>query len=121
MPDVIHRRIEKNKFGDVLLDELEIGIAAEVRNVVHGAGDKIVEADDLVAARHEQICQMRAEKSGGAGDDGSWLFVFQDVGWLNRYIVHAGRLVKRFNDSTNKRSAFENFTSPPFRAGRRGE
>jgi hypothetical protein len=31
MPDVIHRAFEKNKFGDVLLDEFEIRIAAKVR------------------------------------------------------------------------------------------
>ena len=76
MPDVIHRPFEKNKFGDVLLDELEIRVAAEVRDVVHAAGDKIVNADDLVAARQQQIGQMRAEKAGGAGDDGGGLVSF---------------------------------------------
>ena len=74
MPDVIHRRVEENKFGDVLLDELEIRVAAEVRDVVHAAGDKIVNADDLVAAREQQVGQVRAEKAGGAGDDGGGLF-----------------------------------------------
>ena len=76
MPDVIHRAVEENKFRDVLLDEFEIRVAAEVRDVVHAAGDKIVNADDLVAAREQQVGEVRAEKAGGAGDDGSGLFFF---------------------------------------------
>ena len=35
MPDVIHRRVQENEFGHVLLDELEIRVAAEMRDVVH--------------------------------------------------------------------------------------
>ncbi len=57
---------------NVLLDEFEIGITAEMRNVVHRAGDKIVNADDVMAARQEQIGQMRPEKAGRAGDDRGW-------------------------------------------------
>ena len=45
----------------------------QVRDVVHAAGDEIVDADDLVAARQQQVRQVRAEKAGGAGDDGSGL------------------------------------------------
>ena len=40
------------------------------------AGDEIVNADDLVAARQQQVGQMRPEKAGGAGDDGGGLFLF---------------------------------------------
>ena len=76
VPDVVHRRIKKKKFGDVLLDKFEIGIPAEMRNVVHGTGDKIINADDFMAARQKQIGQMRSKKSGGAGDDGRGLFLF---------------------------------------------
>jgi hypothetical protein len=43
------------------------------------AGDKIVEADDLVAARQKQIGEVRAEKAGGAGDDGGGLFFFNSL------------------------------------------
>ena len=42
------------------------------------AGDEIVDADDLVAARQEQIGQVRAKKTGGAGDDGGGLFFFAE-------------------------------------------
>ena len=67
------RHIQENKFRHVLLDEFEMGIAAEVGDVVHRTGDKIVDGDDLVAAREQQVRQVRAQKSGAAGDDGSGL------------------------------------------------
>ena len=82
MPDVIHRRIEENKFRHVLLDEFEIRVAAQMRDVVHRAGDKIVDANDFVAARQQQVGQMRAEKTGGAGDDGNGWGSFQYVKWF---------------------------------------
>ena len=56
---------------------LKFGLPPRCDDVVHRAGDKIVEADDLVAARQQQVGQVRAEKTGGAGDDGSGLFLFQ--------------------------------------------
>ena len=85
MPDVIHRAVEENKFRHVLLDEFEIRVAAEVRDVVHRAGDKIVEADDFVAARQQQIGQVRTEKAGGTGDDGNGWFFFQGGGFVVKF------------------------------------
>ncbi len=38
------------------------------------AGDKIVNADDLVSARQQQVGEVRAKKAGGPGDDGRGLF-----------------------------------------------
>src|SRR5207249_69107 len=70
VPDVIDGDIEENEFGDVLLDELEVGVAAQVRDVVHAAGDEVIYADDFVAARQQQVGEVGAEKTGGAGDDG---------------------------------------------------
>ena len=37
------------------------------------AGDEIVNADDLVPARQQQIDQVRAQEARGAGDDGGGL------------------------------------------------
>ena len=48
MPDVIHRAFEKDELGHVLLDEPEIFVPAEMVDVIHAAGDKIVQPDDLV-------------------------------------------------------------------------
>jgi len=102
MPDVIHRAFEKKKFRDVLLDKFEVRVAAEMRDVVHAAGDKIVNADDPVTARDQQVGEMRAEETGGTGDDGGGLF-FQGVKWLNGCFVEPSRgrkviqTVHRFN------------------------
>ena len=85
VPDVIHRTVEEDEFRHVLLDEFEVRVAAEVDDVVHRAGDKIVEADDFVAARQKQIRQMRAEESGRAGDHGGGLFLFHE-----RRVVRVG-------------------------------
>ena len=41
MPDVIHRHVQEEELGHILLDELEVGVAAQVRNVVDGAGTKL--------------------------------------------------------------------------------
>ena len=35
------------------------------------AGDEIIDADDLVPLRQEQVGQMRTEKPGGAGNQNS--------------------------------------------------
>jgi hypothetical protein len=76
-PDLSRRSfsVEENKFRDVLLDELEIWIAAQMRNIVHRTGDEIVNADDFVPAGNEQIREMRAKKAGGTGHDGDGLFL----------------------------------------------
>ena len=50
MPDVVHPGIQKDEFRDVLLDELEIRIAAEVRDVVHRARHKVVYTHHLMSA-----------------------------------------------------------------------
>ena len=66
---------------------LKFGLPPRCEMLSTRAGDKIVNADDLVAAREQQIGQVRAEKAGGAGDDGSGLCCFHGDGslqWLNR-------------------------------------
>ena len=73
MPDVIDRAVQEDELGHVLLDEFEIPIAAQVGDVVHAAGDEVVDADDLVAARQQQVGQMGAEEAGRAGDDAGGL------------------------------------------------
>src|SRR6266404_859892 len=69
MPNVIDRTLEKNEFRDVLLNKFEIRVAAQVRDVIDGASDEVVDADDLVPAREQQVGQVGAEKPGGASDD----------------------------------------------------
>src|ERR1051325_6358577 len=67
VPDVIHRAIEKYKFGDILLNEPKVPVASQVRHVVHSARDEIVNGDDFMAPLQQQVHQMRAEKTRTAG------------------------------------------------------
>ena len=60
MPDIIDRYVEENKFRDVLLDEFEIGIAPQVGDVIDRSSDEIVDRNDLVTARDQQITKMGA-------------------------------------------------------------
>ena len=80
MPDVIHRAIEEQKFGDVLLDETEISVAGEVVDVRDAAGDKVINADNLVPALEQQVGEMRTKETGGTGDDGDGLLLFHQMG-----------------------------------------
>ena len=87
MPDVVDLAIQKDEFGDVLLDELEIGVAAQMDDVIDRPGDEIVDADHFMAAGQEEIGQMGAEEAGGTGDDGGGLAFFHseclvNVGWF---------------------------------------
>ena len=49
VPDIIHRAIQKNKLGHILLDEPKAPVASQVRDVVHAASDEIVNDNDFVA------------------------------------------------------------------------
>jgi len=70
VPDVIYGAVEKKELGDILLDETEIPVAGQMVNVRHAAGDKIINADDFVAALEQQVGEVRTKKSGGTGDNG---------------------------------------------------
>jgi hypothetical protein len=51
-----------------------------------------------VAARQQQVGQVRAKKTGGAGDDGNGLFLFQSIKWLNCRVSKVIETIGRFND-----------------------
>src|SRR5882724_11049824 len=73
MPDVMDGHIQKEKLRHVLFDEFKIGIAAQVHNVGHGTGHKVINGNDLVAACEQKIHQMRPEETGATSDDRGWL------------------------------------------------
>ena len=58
VPDVVHRAVQEDELGHILLDEFEIPVAGQVRDVVHAAGDEIINANDAVAAREQQVSEM---------------------------------------------------------------
>ena len=49
---------------------LKFGLPPRCEMLSIAAGDEVVNGDDSVAASEQQISQVRAEKAGGAGDDG---------------------------------------------------
>ena len=77
VPDVLHRLVEKKEFCEILLDEFEVRIAAERRDVAHRAGDEIVNANDLMAARQEQVvrCEPRKPAAPVTTDVGRLFFI----------------------------------------------
>ena len=63
--DFIDLDIERE--GHVVTHELEARVAEQVLDVALGAGEKIIDADDVVAVGDQAIAEMRAEKAGAAG------------------------------------------------------
>ena len=61
MPDVIDGFVKEDEFRDVLLNEAEVLVAAEVGDVVRAAGDEVVEAMTLwpLARRKSVRCEPK--------------------------------------------------------------
>ena len=62
---------------------LKLGLPPRCADVIHRAGDEIVDADDLVPAGQQQINQVRAQETRGAGDDGGGLARAGDCSFLD--------------------------------------
>jgi len=60
--------LEKKRPHDVVPDQLEAGMIAQMRDVLFASGEEIVEAEDVVPAFDQAIAQMAAEKPGPSGD-----------------------------------------------------
>ena len=69
MPDVINRSIKKKELRNVLLDESEITVTGQMRDVIDIASDKIVYGNDLVTPLQEQFDQIGTQEPGPACDD----------------------------------------------------
>ena len=67
MPDPIH--LELDRFGDIVADEFETGMANPARDVGLAPCEVVVETDHLIAALHQPVDQMGAEKAGTASDE----------------------------------------------------
>ena len=48
--------------------ELEARVVEEQRDVRHRAVREVVDADDLVSVRQQELADVRADEAGGAGD-----------------------------------------------------
>jgi len=49
--------------------QLEIGVVEQVGDVVFGAGEEVVDTDDVVAVGEEALAEVAAEEAGAAGDE----------------------------------------------------
>ena len=58
MPDVIHLHVKKQKLRHILLDEPEILVPRQMRDIVHTAGDQIVHRDHPMPAPQKVIHQV---------------------------------------------------------------
>src|SRR5438270_13735390 len=63
MPHVIHRNIEKNELRHILLNEPEVSVASEMRDVIHAPGYEIINPDYFMTALKQIVGQMGAEKA----------------------------------------------------------
>ena len=71
MQDVVHGSVDVDVVGDIVLDELEVGIPRQVRDVGDVAREQVVDADDRVAALQQRLGQVGTDEAGCAGDDDS--------------------------------------------------
>jgi hypothetical protein len=67
--DLIDLDIERERH--VMPDKLEVLVIEQMLDVAAGAGEKIVEADDIGAVVEQALAQMRAQKACATGDQNS--------------------------------------------------
>ncbi len=47
-----------------MVHQLELGVIERAQEVVFGAGEEIIETDDIVAIAQQALVQMRAKEAG---------------------------------------------------------
>src|ERR1700730_2140857 len=71
MQDSVQRAFHVKRLTDVVLEELERRVAAEVRNVVSGAGTQFAAADDLPLVGQQPLAKVRPQEARPASHDGT--------------------------------------------------
>ena len=61
--------LQAQRFRYIVTNELEIRLAQEMGDICLGAGEQVVEADDIRAVSHQAFAEMRADKSRSSGDE----------------------------------------------------
>ena len=67
--DLVNLDIERK--GHVVAHQLEARVPDQMLDIASRAGEEIVGAEHLVAARQQTLAKMRAEKASAAGDENS--------------------------------------------------
>jgi hypothetical protein len=65
--DLVH--LDKQRKGDVVAHQLEAGVVEQVRDVVLGAGEEVVDTEHVVPFGQQAVAQVAAQKAGAAGDE----------------------------------------------------
>src|SRR5437588_193600 len=71
MQDVVDRSGHLQRLRDIVLDEGETRVAAEVLNIGGVAGDEVVYTDYVMAFGQEAVAQVGADEAGAPGDEGA--------------------------------------------------
>jgi hypothetical protein len=66
MPDPVHLQVDW--IGYVVADQFKARMADPLADVGLATGEIVVEADHLFASFHQPVYQVRAHKTGAAGD-----------------------------------------------------
>ena len=59
--------LDVQRKGDVVAQQLEMGVVQQVEDVVLGAGEVVIDTEDVVPVVEEAFTEMGAEKAGPAG------------------------------------------------------
>jgi hypothetical protein len=68
MQDGVDRTCDVDESGDVEVHETEARLTQQVRDVVGGAGEQIVDADDFPSLAQKVIAEMGPDETGPSGD-----------------------------------------------------
>ncbi len=60
--------LEFERLGHIVADQFEIGMLEQVGDIAFAAGEKVVEANHLVALAEKPFAKMGAQKARSAGD-----------------------------------------------------
>ncbi len=92
--------------GDVVTDKFEIGLLQQVDNIAFLAGEKIVQADDIMPFGHHPFAQESAQKSGTPGDQNAFLrghgLSLVNFSWKLRFgvVLDGSRRLRRTDHQT---------------------
>ena len=63
--------LQQNRLCDVVADQLEVRAVEQMGDVRLLAGEKIVQADDVMPSLQQPFAEVGAEKTGPAGNENS--------------------------------------------------
>jgi len=68
--DLVHLQIDR--LGNIVADELEVGMADQMADIVLVAGKEIVQTQNVVTLGKEPVAEVGAQKTRAAGDQYSF-------------------------------------------------